>query len=85
MKRQTPKDGQICIIEFDDGERQYAVWNNNYSIYGSGGHFQLGNGGMVGIPVDIAGWIGTHWLVSETPEIAIGGSIGQYHSTTQEH
>lgn len=69
-KRNVPQDGQICIVETRDGRRQYAVWSTNYSIYGSGGHFQLGSGGMLGLPVDVTKWWGTHWLASEADGIA---------------
>ena len=83
-ERIIPQDGQICIVEFEDGDRQYAVWTTNYSIYGAGGHFQLGNGGMVGIPVDIAKWWGTHWIATETDGIAVNGQTGQRDPLTKE-
>lgn len=66
----TPKDGQVCVVELKDGSREYAVWTTEYSIYGAGGHFQLGSGGMLGLPLDVNAAYGTHWLVTETPEIA---------------
>ncbi len=78
-ERIAPQDRQICVVEFEDGTRQYAIWSTEYSIYGSGGHFQLGNGGMVGIPIDIAQWWGTHWLTQETPDIAVTGKQDLRH------
>lgn len=69
----TPRDQQICIVQLKDGSREYAVWTTNYSIYGSGGHFQLGSHGMLGLPVDVDAWWGTHWIATETPGIAIDG------------
>ena len=69
----TPKDNQICVVEMKDGTTEYAVWSTGYSIYGAGGHFQFGSGGMAGIPVDVANWWGTCWIATETPDISVAG------------
>ncbi len=73
MTRITPKDGQVCIVRTKDGVEEYAIWDTNYSIYGSGGHFKFGNGGMAGIPIDVDAWWGTHWIATETSGIAVSG------------
>ncbi len=75
--RIVPVDQQICLVKMKDGTEEYAVWTTNYSLYGAGGHFQLGCGGMLGIPVDVDAWFGTHWLATETPGIAINGQTGK--------
>ena len=67
----TPKDMQVCAIKIKGrDEWDYAVWTTDYSIYGAGGHFMLPGGAMVGIPVDVESWSGTHWIATETPDIA---------------
>lgn len=77
LKRIIPQDGQVCVVETKNGDVQYAIWTTSYSIYGAGGHFQLGGGGMLGIPVDVAQWWGTHWLVNEQDGLAICGQTGR--------
>jgi len=73
-----PQPNQVCIVEWQPPgdcplECQYAVWNTEYSIYGSGGHFALPGGGQLGLPVDVKRWWGTHWIATETPDIACSG------------
>lgn len=74
----TPNPNQVCVVEWQPPgdvpiERQYAVWNTDYSIYGAGGHFSLPGGGQLGIPVDVIRWWGTHWIATETDGIACAG------------
>jgi hypothetical protein len=67
----TPKDSQVCAVVLKGREQaEFAVWDTSYSIYGAGGHFRFADGGMAGLPVDVAKWVGTHWLVTETADIA---------------
>ncbi len=69
----TPIDQQICVVRLKDGTEEYAVWTTGYSIYGAGGHFQLGGGGQLGIPIDVEKWWGTHWVADERDGIAKAG------------
>ena len=72
-----PAANQVCVVEFQsrDGTtfREYAVWDTGYSLYGAGGHFVLADGGQLGLPVDVSRWWGTHWIATETPDIACSG------------
>ena len=73
----TPKDMQICYVKLKMGEStQMAIWDTNCSIYGAGGHFRFADGSMAGLPVDIEAWAGTHWIATETPDIAV-----EWHET----
>lgn len=77
----TPKDMQVCLVKIKGSDSfDYALWDTSYSVYGSGDHFRFAEGGMAGLPLDVAEWFGTHWIATETPGIAINGQTGKIAS-----
>ena len=72
-KMPKPIDQQVCVVKLRDGSEEYAVWTTCYSIYGAGGHFQLGSGGQLGLPNDVEKWWGTCWIADERQGIAKAG------------
>jgi hypothetical protein len=54
----VPNNMDLCrvLLKHGDGAPHFAVWVTHYSLYGAGGHFEFGSGGMAGIPVDVESW-----------------------------